>query len=294
MGNYTLFDCVYRTMREMGVLIEGTATGGSTNTIADSVDRTESDDAWNGGTAFIIYDAAGAGAAPQGEFDQISDFANTGGVITVRNGFSTAVAAGDRYAIAKKKYPLQFIRQCVNRALQSLGSIPITDTTSITTEDNKTEYNLPQTPIDLRQVYIQTNDDDADDNQWFLLHNWTEMVTATGTANILILPIQPESGYALKLVYGANHPDLITYNDKLSEEVPIERVIYTAARLALQDKMMEIDPIIQQRINNLRRRELEVQSYFPIHNILPPRTGKIILSYFDDTTRDDEPNKVYL
>jgi hypothetical protein len=294
MSNYTLFDCVYRTMREMGTLIEGTATGGSTANVADTVDRTEADDTYNGGTILVTYDAGGAGAAPQGEYDQVSDFANTGGVITARTGWTAAVAAGDRYAIAKKKYSLAWVKQCINRALQNLGEIPVTDTTTIETADSQTEYSLPATPLNLREVYIQNDNDDSNDNRWTLLHNWKEGVTATGTANLLILPYQPVSGYAIKLVYGANHPELVNASDKLSEEVPIERVVYAAASIALMDKAIRIDPMIMTRINNLDDKDAKAAAYHPIRN-LPPETARIILSYdFTDRVIEDEPNKVYL
>jgi hypothetical protein len=294
MSNYTLFDLVYRTMREMGTLIEGTATGGSTSTVADTVDRTEADDTYNGGTILVTYDAGGAGAAPQGEYDQVSDFANTSGVISARTGWTVAVAAGDRYAVAKKKYSLAWVKQCINRALQNLGEVPVTDTTTITTADGQTEYSLPATPLDLREVYIQNNNDDSDDNQWTPLHNCKEGVTATGTANLLILPYQPVSGYAIKLVYGANHPELVNASDKLSEEVPIERVVYAAASIALMDKAIRIDPMIMTRINNLDDKDAKAAAFSPIRN-LPAKTARIILAYdFTDRVIEDEPNKVYL
>src|SRR3990167_5677525 len=125
----TLFDCTLELARVLGVLTEGVATGGSTSTLIDTVERTEADDYWNGGTAWILYDAGGLGAAPQGEYAVVSDFANTGGVITLRTAI-TQVAAGDRYAVAKKRYPLHLLVQKVNEAIAFIGPIEVADTTT--------------------------------------------------------------------------------------------------------------------------------------------------------------------
>ena len=116
----TLFDLTKDLARLLGTLYEGVATGGSTTTIADTVERLEDDDYWNGGTAWITYDAAGAGAAPQGEYSSISDFAQTGGIVTLRSTLTGAVASGDRYAVATSRYPLHILIQKINQVQRYL------------------------------------------------------------------------------------------------------------------------------------------------------------------------------
>src|SRR4030043_2191330 len=104
MAAYTLFDLTYRLARELGVAFEGTATGGAVGTIIYCVyllGRYE-DSAFAAGTAWLIWDAAGAGAAPQGELVRITGFTKATGVVAVTPNFTAAPAAGDRYALDRK------------------------------------------------------------------------------------------------------------------------------------------------------------------------------------------------
>ncbi len=294
---YTLSDLTYLTALQLGVITEGTATGGSTSTIQDSVDRPEEDDDdWNGGTAWIRYDAGGAGAAPQGEYAVISDFTSVGGVITIRGTFTVAVAVGDQYAIAKPRYSLQILIQCVNMALNRLGEILIWDSATITTADNQTEYTLPSmvTKESLKEVYIQINDDDSDDNRWRLIYNWRvkEPTAGTGTAKTLILPEQYPSGYAIGLSYTSKHPPMRIYTDKLNESVSPERIYFAAAYEALIKKRRNLDAITADKIVRAQQDMLIAERDYPIS--IPAKTPRIIQPRRSDYIIEDEPNKVYL
>jgi hypothetical protein len=222
----TLFDLVRKTLSELDVAAEGTATGGTTTTLVDTA-RGETDDYWNGGTLLIVETTDNL--APQGEFAVVSDFAATSDTLTFP-ALTAAVGAGDRYALGKKRYPLQKLIQYINSALQNLGRIPYTDT-SLTVGANQTEYDLPAACVgmDLLQVFVQGNNTDADDNQWTELFNWRTEEGATGDPDTLILATQPTSGYKLKLVFLGAHPELVSAPDQLSESVPVERVVYVAA-----------------------------------------------------------------
>jgi hypothetical protein len=183
---------------------------------------------------WLIYDAGGAGAAPQGQYAIVSASDQSDSTATFRSALTAAVAAGDRYAICRKiadKPWLHVIIQKINTALQDLDRIPWTDTTSLTTANNQTEYTLPiAANMDLREVWIQAINTDANDNQWVEIRNWDMSKADPGNADTLILPYQYASGYALKLVYHARHPDLYVYSSPLSENVPVERIIAPAVR----------------------------------------------------------------
>ena len=230
--SYTLHDLTYRTAREMGIVFESAATGGSTTTIVDTVMLTQADDYWNQGVAWILYDAGGAAAAPQGEYKVISDFANTGDTITLASAVSAAVAAGDRYAVCRNQGSfgwLGILIQKVNQALQDIGPVPAVDT-SLTTAANQTEYTIPiAVKGQLLRVEIQTNVD-TDDNQYHTVSFTVKPTSTAGSTDTLVLDNQPASGYTLKLTYLAVHPELAIYSDKMSEYIPIERVIFAAAR----------------------------------------------------------------
>lgn len=292
----TLFDLVYRTARELGILHEAQATGGSTTTIVDTSNRTEASDYWNGGTAFITKDAGGAGAAPEEQYNRISDFDNGTATITVSPGFTVAVDAGDYYAVADKRFPMNILIQMVNGALDDLGRIPVTDTSSITIASSQTEYSLPAAcPADgLRKVYIQNRTDDANDNQWTEVFNWMIEVEATGTAPTLILPYQYATGYDLKLVYISRHPQLFGYSDKLSEAIPIERVVYQAAYLALNWwKNHYHQDMYDDAMQRMAERAERVRQSNPIK--LPRKPSWIVmLTEMGDTSDLSEPDRVYL
>ena len=225
----TLFKLTYNIARVLGQVTEGEATGGTTTTLIDTVDRTEADDAWNGGTVWILDDAGGASAAPEGEYAIVTDFANTSKTATFA-ALTTAPAVGDRYGISKKRFPLYTIIQKVNEALSTLGDMEYVDTTTITTASAQTEYNLPTTAsMNLKQVWFQGKTGDANDNRWVELHDWRQQKTATGTADLLVFPYQLSTGRSLMLVYNAPHPQMFDYGDKLDERIHPDLVVYEAA-----------------------------------------------------------------
>ena len=228
--SYNLFDLTLRVARALNAVEEGIATSGDTTSLIDSNNLTQDDDFWNGGTAWIIQDSAGAGAAPEGEYSIINDFANATGDATLRTTLSAGIASGDRYAIADNEYPLNDIISQINAALDDMGPVVFTDTTSVTIADNQTEYTLPTAIVggELKEVWFQNDDSDSDDNRWTPVYNWYVQKTATGTADELILPYQFASGYDLKLVYTANHAELYDVTDKLSEDIDIRQVVYRA------------------------------------------------------------------
>jgi hypothetical protein len=275
---------------------EGTATGGSTTTVADTNLRTETSDYWRGGTVWILRDSTGTITAPAGEYARVTGYANTGGVLTF-GAMTAAVAAGDKYAVAKRSYPLETLIRCVNQALSDLGTIPYTDKTTIDTVSNQTEYTLPNAAnFDLRRVWMQNKLSDADDNRWSLLYNWYIERTATGTKDTLILPYQLPSGYDLKLEYAAEHPELHDYDDQLNEGVPLMVVVYGAVVRCLiwyQSKHNSSNRRLQDNIE--RYTELADRETQRWPRRLPPKTGKITLvSRVSSVDTSDPPNTVSL
>src|SRR5574343_1794055 len=96
----TAFDAMLQLARLVGLLIEDKATSGSTTTIVCSnlytLADTSLDNALNGGTAFVVTDAGGAGAAPENESARITGYTAAAGTVTLATGdLSAAVAAGD-------------------------------------------------------------------------------------------------------------------------------------------------------------------------------------------------------
>ena len=270
----TLLDITYQLARCLGVVSEGVATGGSATTIADTVERTETDDYWNGGVAWILYDAAGAGASPQGKYSFVSDFANTGGVITLRDTVTDSVASGDRYAVAGLRYPLQLLIQKIN---ETFGVIEKVDKTTVVIADSQTEYSLPSDVLELKEVWIQTNTDDSDDNRWEKLYDWTVEKSATGTANKLILSRQFTAGDDVKLHYLTYHAKLQVATDKLDDSIHIDKVVYNAAVGCLlwrKAKVGESDTSVNDLLNYYQNLASQKNQEFAMS--LPSKSAKTI------------------
>ncbi|MHA2163540.1 MAG: hypothetical protein ACXABF_14050 [Candidatus Thorarchaeota archaeon] len=271
-----LFDLTYQLAIELGTVYEGLATGGSTTTVVDTLRRTESDDTWNGGTLWVTYDAAGAGAAPQGEYARVTDFVNSTATLTVET--VTAVASGDRYALTDKKYPLEDLQMAVNRAIRDIGPVPVTNSTAIDTATAQTEYTLPTAANDdLREVWLQWITNDANDNQWYPVRNWYLQRTAAGTADTLVFPEQPMYPRDVKLVYMAPHAALVASTDKLAETINYKRVIYRATVHALNHYRMKThstDEYLQQTIQNAERRADQADLMYPVK--APKKLGRMM------------------
>lgn len=288
---YTLFDLTYRVARELGLTQEGTATGGSTTTLIDTAFRNEPDDFWNKGTVWILRDAGGAGAAPEGEYATISDFVSSTSTMTI-SPLTAAVAGGDRYAAMTKHVPLQVIVQQINRAIMDLGPVPYADVTSITTAEEQTEYALPiAAKRDLYQVRVQTNDD-VNDNRWQKVPNWGIEQADPGAAPRLIIPQYP-AGYQVKLVYLADHPELQVASAVLSEYIPLERVIYPAVLYCLEWRKQRTGwRTWDDMIDEYRRRVEAVKVSKPIKR--PTRDYGFTYAGEPYIKREDEPGKVYV
>lgn len=281
----TLADLVYQTASALNIVSEGTGTGGSAGppvTLVDANGLTEADDYWNEATCIVLYDAGGAGAAPQGQFSPVADYVLTSHTLTMKVApepvLTTAPASGDRYALAAKRYPLDKIIQCINMALNDLGLIPYTDT-SLTTAASQTEYTLPTAlaNLDLRQVWEQTVTSDSNDNQWRQIYDWYLTPPAIGSPATLILP-QLTTGHKLMLVYNAYHPTLRVCTDKLSELVYPPLVVYPAALKCLmwyKAKTEETGTYFNEQINYIQSKIDEARRMFPLR--LPPRHSRILV-----------------
>lgn len=294
----TLFDLTLAVARELGILQEGTASGGSTTTIVDTTERTEADNYWNLGAAWITYDAGGAGAAPQGQYSVITDHTQSTKTMDLRTTLGAAVASGDRYACCRvAEGGVSWLSQIIgkiNVAMMDIGPVPQTDVTTITAADSQTEYTMSLAMgRDIREIWV-ASDTDTNDYQWRKLYNWRVQPHSTaGTADTLILPYQPDTGYAVKVVYLALHPNLAVYSDKLSDHVPKERIVYPAVLECYRyrkgvtgwDKWDD-------EIRRWEQRAEMIKGSRPVR--LPPRTSKLMLVNSDGLNYESTADLVYL
>lgn len=227
-----LFDLTLRTAVELGIIRQGTATGGSTNTIIDTnLLATLDDDYYNQGTAWITDSTDDA--APKGEMDIVSGFVGSTGTATLQTGI-TAVAAGDKFAMGAPRYKLFELIQQINNALYMDGYIAVYDITTLDTVAQQREYTLPAAAsLDLRQVLIQTTQGDADRTIPRPLYNW-EVREVAGAADILVLNDDYDAGHGIWLVYAAQHAELQDADDELNDHIHPDRIVFEAAANAMR------------------------------------------------------------
>jgi hypothetical protein len=253
-----VFDVLEQMARELDTLVSGEATGGSTTTI---VDPTLSSQGWEadrfiGGTAFLIRDAGGAGAAPEKQSRVVTGYSKTSGTLTVLPAFTAAVAAGDWYAVGGPNFPRGDLVDKLIGALKEIGDVP-TEDTSITTLANTLEYSLPAAAKkDLREVWIARNA--AEPYGWVRELLAQVRYSGVDVAAKLALPYFPTPGRKIKLVYMAGHPLVSADAGKISEYVSVDWLALRAAVAACRWRLRQPgsdDKALTAQLNDLMQRE---------------------------------------
>jgi hypothetical protein len=271
MASNTLFSLTFETVRALKYVGYGTVTtAGTTVSFTDAL-RKEASDAFNDGTIWLTYDAGGAGAAPQGEYGTVSDFAS-GGTITF-SAFTAAPAAGDKYAIAKKRYTLAELVGAVNEAITDLGPIEITDTTTIDLIASTKEYSLPDVPnLRLKEVWIQGQTGLTNDNAWYPISNYYVQKSATGTADKIVFADSYPINRSVKIVYTGLHNTLTASTSEADDSID-KRIIYNMAAINLLEKRItrigDDDGSMTNHLNDLKMRLQEAKQDTP-----KPRVSK--------------------
>lgn len=234
------FKALLDVARRTGPLTEGVATGGSSTTIVDTVRlgvlEFLADDELNGGSAFIITDAGGQGAAPENETARIDDYTASSGTVVVRAGdFSAAPAAGDIYGVTV--IPRYQLFQAINSALADLGRIPVVNE-SLTTTSGTLEYTLPTgiEPEAVFQVWVQSNTSRPYD--WRPIMCW-RVVQGASSYNLELGEPQPPD-CTLRLVYAAPHPNVDDDSDFIESCVPWDYLVWQSAAYVYQRRLLQV------------------------------------------------------
>lgn len=242
--------------KDLGQLNAGKATGGSTTTIIDSGQANQAkDNVWKDGSVFVVHDAGGAGAAPEGQFSRISGSTNASGTFTLADALTVAAASGDIYGYASQYFPLQQMIQSVNDGLRMLGDLDLVDTTTLVAASATTEYNAPvawkrRKPrrIDVQGItgYTTTNNDwrEIPEGLW----DWVPAVA--GTVGKIIFKEYLPATYALRIWYRDKHPDVYAYNDPIAEVIEPEIAVAAAVIKAVEwqnNRISGADPFLLQR-----------------------------------------------
>jgi len=280
---FTLFDLLAETYKRLGQWNESVATGssGDVTVLEDSTLANEgSDDDWNRGAVFIVYDAAGASADPQGEYSIISDYADSSGKFTFGT-LSTKVAAGDRYGYVSEFYPVQTMVGLANAAVRSIGSFSLVDKNTLVSSAAVTEYQMEvawkrgrPSRVDLQTSIGST----ASRNAWESTTDYEyEPATAGSTAGRIIFGKYLPAGRKIRIWYEAPHPPLSTGSDPLREEIEPELAILIMVERALEwqnSRLQGGDQFLMQRWNDAKIQAQQARLMYPIWK--PKRKSKIL------------------
>jgi hypothetical protein len=224
----TLSKIAQRVWRETGFSVDIAATGGSTTTIVDANSIYTADDALIGGTAVVVRDAGGLGAAPEGEYARVSDYVAGTTTFTLGTALTAGISAGDSILLASPKIRLEQMKQAINDGLANLGTISLVDT-SLAAVAGTYSYNLPVglKIKELKDVLI------FDGNQYRSIigyvRNFPAAPAATGTLEFTQIPYSN----TLKIVYEGVHPTLSAFNSTVSETIQEELAVSAAMDKAL-------------------------------------------------------------
>lgn len=267
------FDAMLDIARLCGPTVEGVASAGGATSITDTTalgtnawQDGNTDDEFNGGTAFIVTDTAGA--APENETARITDYVASTGVVTVATGdFSAAPAASDEYSLTK--IPRSQLLDAINRALRDLGYLPYEDDASLDTAASTREYTLPAAAKkDLREVWIASHTSAPYDYEKQL--NWRQVLNkSTGD---LVFTEQPRSGRNIRLVYCGPHAKVDDDADTIHDMVPADYLAWRGAYHILLRRVQEEGRDTQKStglMNQAAEYAAQALARHPV--ILPPR-----------------------
>jgi hypothetical protein len=261
----TLFEVLKKSYLLLGQMEVSTATGGSTTTVIDTkLGDKYGDDDIVGSSIFIIRDSGGASAAPEGEISTVTGYVASTTTATVSPAYTAAVAVGDKFGIAKNIIDLPTLIEIANDALQSFGTIQLSDT-SITTVEDITEYDLPTTlkyKIDAAQ--IQTNLEE-DKYTYLDLGSWYVINSIPGASGLLIFNSPLPAGFKLKIIYNAEHPRIESASDVIAESIPGELAGRLVTERALEYQVRRTngtDPFLMQTQNKAMSDVIEARGKF--------------------------------
>lgn len=258
-------------------VIRRVATGGSTTTVVDSAFANKRGDGFfaqggNGGHILFIS-VTTDGAAPQGQFGEVSGYVNSGGPTFTVPTMTAAAGAGDIYAVMRPVIPVYEMIGRVNEGLRRLGDTDRVDTT-LTGLASTLAYSLP---TGVNATNIKRIEMGSDSYGWMDAPASSYTVKSAGTADQLIFntypPYDPSTAanQTIKITYHGPHPALATYADYVEKSVPDELAIAICAEAAWEYLMQKKpsyfgDKTKMAQYQFIQAKSQEMQARFPIRS----------------------------
>ena len=194
------------------MMVTGSATGGSTTTLADTVNLTYSDAYLDKGTIWMLSGS---------NINKVLRITgHRGNTLTFSETLAVAIASGNRYAAARSVYTYERIKQAVTQALDDTY---VDDEDSTLDGDGVTlEFTLPAGVIDIKEVWIENPDDE---NQNYRSSHYKQK-------NGLLrfdYGYPPEDGWVIRIIHRVRHSELVDYDDEIDQLINEDWLCHKAA-----------------------------------------------------------------
>lgn len=211
----TVYDVSLKVAKEVMDVIESTATGGSTTTLADTtLLALLPNDHFNNGRLWI---KSGTHAS---KVFIVSDFATATGVVTFPS-VTGAIVAGVRFAIARNTYPWDQILSAIQRALDSTW---VTDEITLTGDGESLEYTLPTGVYNVKGVELE--DVSITNSGRKISTHWKETIDGTLRFDY---GYAPRADIEIIVSYRTPHAEIADYTTVINNEIDLEWLKYKAA-----------------------------------------------------------------
>jgi len=253
---FTLHDLLWECYKRLGQAKTGVVDSGSTTTIVDAMQSSEfveglETDAYNGGGIFILYDAAGASAAPQGEFEAITSFDTETGTFGF-DALSAEPAVGDKYGFTTTLFPFLDAIEHANSALKVIGDVETVDSSTLTAVGDSYEYTVA---VGWKRNVYKVEYEDSSDN-WHRIDDWEYIPGSAGATGLLRLPSITTSTL-LRISYMGSHGRLSVHDDEVDESIDPEYAIQATLTQMLEAFVTQMgknamDTLWPQRLGDAR------------------------------------------
>ena len=280
-----LYDIAQDVYQDLGELNHGLVESGTGTTLVDAKLKNRPTDHLLYGTAFLTYDEGAAGGSPEGKMREITAYAPSTGTLTFDTVTDSPVA-GDRYAWASGNYALDDMIPIINQALRKLGRVPLLDETITST--SAVEYATPSgvNPAQIKEIWIQGNTGDADNNDWEEVLDWRINYGATYE---IIFRSALVNSRTLRIVHMGVHPQVWLESTAIKTNIDRQRIVAEATYLALKWKKRQTNDTSKSMINAINDAASEVEDARRMYKVpIVQEPHKPILT---NTAAKNRPNK---
>lgn len=249
----TLIEMMLEAARYMGVVREGTATGGSTTTLIDTA-LDEPASYFTKGTLWVLS------GTNSGLCQVIKSFNES--TLTLPATLTAAIAAGNTYAIATSEYPKHKLKQAVLTILRYAPILKTDDSLDVLA--NTEEYSLPSGVSNIKRVEVAGST--SSPYQFTPNHFWKEwngkVVFESGKE-------PSETGYPIRLWYEGEHGE-IAESGSILTSVDKEWLIWSVVAFLYRDQIKTIqkdNPTNLDLLNEAKTFEAEAKRNAKRHEV---------------------------